>query len=102
DLGRYGLGMKTASLSQCRKMTVISLMKNGVLTAFCWDLDLILSKQAWVMLELDEPEIALIPHVEKLKEWGSGTIVLWQQLDKLAAGESSLISAIGEKMDVAR
>ena len=24
DLGRYGLGMKTASLSQCRKMTVLS------------------------------------------------------------------------------
>lgn len=102
DLGRYGLGMKTASLSQCRKMTVISLMKNGVLTAFCWDLNLILSKKAWIMLELDEPEIALIPHVEKLKEWGSGTIVLWQQLDKLVAGESSLVSAIGEKMDVAR
>ena len=24
DLGRYGLGLKTASLSQCRKLTVIS------------------------------------------------------------------------------
>lgn len=102
DLGRYGLGLKTSSFSQCRKMTVVSLRKGGTLVAFCWDLDVILDKNAWVMLELDEYEISLIPHISDLQEWGSGTIVLWQQLDRLAAGESSLVSAIGEQMDIAR
>ncbi|WP_423854024.1 ATP-binding protein [Acinetobacter guillouiae] len=102
DLGRYGLGLKTSSLSQCRKMTVVSLTKDGSLTAFCWDLDVILDKKAWVMLELNEHEISSIPHVADLQEWGAGTIVHWQQLDRLAAGESSLVSAIGTQMDLAR
>lgn len=102
DLGRYGLGLKTSSLSQCRRMTVISLMKNGSLAAFCWDLDVILTKKAWVMLELEENEIFKMPHVADLQAWGTGTIVHWQQLDRLAAGESSLESAMGEQMDIAR
>ena len=46
DLGRFGLGMKTASLSQCRKLTVFS-KKDGVLTGACWDLDYIIEKNDW-------------------------------------------------------
>ena len=38
DLGRFGLGMKSASLSQCRRMVVVS-KKDGVISAFSWDLD---------------------------------------------------------------
>ena len=38
DLGRFGLGLKSASLSQCRKLTVIS-KKNQELSAFVWSLD---------------------------------------------------------------
>lgn len=102
DLGRYGLGLKTSSLSQCRRMTVVSLMKDGEISAFCWDLDVILAKKAWVMLELNDDDISKMPHVEDLQAWGSGTIVHWQQLDRLVAGEISLESAIGEQMDIAR
>src|SRR5262245_41977441 len=40
DLGRFGLGLKTASFSQCRKLTVIS-KKNGRISARQWDLDYI-------------------------------------------------------------
>ena len=40
DLGRYGLGLKSASLSQCRKLTVIS-KKDGRYSAYSWDLDVI-------------------------------------------------------------
>ena len=49
DLGRFGLGMKTASLSQCRKLTVIS-KKNGVINACCWDLDYINKTQLWNLI----------------------------------------------------
>ena len=38
DLGRYGLGLKTASLSQCKKMTVVSV-KEGHYSARRWDLN---------------------------------------------------------------
>ena len=38
DLGRFGLGMKSASLSQCKKMTVVSKCK-GEISAYRWDYD---------------------------------------------------------------
>ena len=38
DLGRFGLGLKTASLSQCRRFTIASKTKAGVFAA-TWDID---------------------------------------------------------------
>lgn len=101
DLGRYGLGLKTASLSQCRRMTVTTL-QDGKLSACCWDLDIVATRKEWVMLVLDEDDIQAIPHINMLHEHGSGTIVLWQNLDKLAAGEASIESALGNQMEIAR
>jgi len=102
DLGRFGLGLKTASLSQCRKLTVVSL-KNGFLSARCWDLDLVAEREAWVLRVPDsENEIKSLPHVEELLRSGHGTVVIWQELDRLAAGESSVESALGIKMDRVR
>ena len=43
DLGRFGLGIKSASLSQCRRLTVIS-KKNNNTSAYIWDLDHIILK----------------------------------------------------------
>jgi HSP90 family molecular chaperone len=40
DLGRFGLGLKTASFSQCRKITVVS-RKDGATSARQWDLDFV-------------------------------------------------------------
>lgn len=101
DMGRYGLGLKTSSLSQCRRLTVVSL-QDGVTCSFCWDLDVVVSKVSWVMLELEEQDIADIPHLDVLKNQGQGTIVLWQNLDRLTAGESSIETALGQQMDQAR
>jgi light-regulated signal transduction histidine kinase (bacteriophytochrome) len=39
DLGRFGLGLKTASFSQCKKFSVISKTKSGETSWWCWDLD---------------------------------------------------------------
>src|SRR5690349_3391180 len=39
DLGRFGLGLKTASFSQCRRLTVVSKKKDTILIKRCWDLD---------------------------------------------------------------
>ena len=48
DLGRFGLGLKTASFSQCRKLTVES-NKSGKSTSMTWDLDLVKEKNSWVV-----------------------------------------------------
>ena len=49
DLGRFGLGLKSASLSQCRKLSVVS-KKNGTVSAFIWDLDVIEEKREWYVI----------------------------------------------------
>lgn len=101
DMGRYGLGLKTSSLSQCRRMTVVS-KQGGVITGYCWDLDVVINRKSWVMLELGEEDLESIPHINTLAESGSGTIVLWQKLDKLIAGEPSVEAALTGKMNHAR
>jgi hypothetical protein len=82
DLGRFGLGMKTASFSQCRQLTVVS-RKHGELTACRWDLDLVVDKDEWILRLLDDEQIRKLPQVERIGP--SGTLVLWQKLDRLDA-----------------
>ena len=86
DLGRFGLGLKTASLSQCKRLTVAS--KNGdTISAYCWDLDHVLDADSWELLELDELDICNLPQIGSLKQLSEGTIVLWEKLDKIFAGD---------------
>lgn len=80
DLGRFGLGLKTASFSQCRSLTVIS-RKDGVTFAARWDLDLISERNEWVAQVLSSDEIQTLPLIEQLGK--QGTCVLWQKLDRL-------------------
>lgn len=101
DLGRFGLGMKTASLSQARRLTVISLL-DGCLSGRCWDLDVIGERRDWVVLELDDTEVASLPHVDELLAQGNGTLVLWEKLDRVEAGESNLEKALAGRMDATR
>ena len=56
DLGRFGLGLKSASLSQCKKLTVVS-KKDNKLSGFCWDLDAVMASKTWDCLELEMSEI---------------------------------------------
>ena len=86
DLGRFGLGLKTASLSQCRRLTVIS-KKCGVVSAYCWDLDHVITVGRWDLIELDEFEIRDLPQFDSLSRMSEGTIVLWEKLDKIFAGD---------------
>jgi hypothetical protein len=84
DLGRYGLGLKTASLSQCRVLTVVSRSsKSTVRTcARALDLDLIEEWDQWVIVD---PSIADVA-VSRARQWlaeGTGTVVLWQSLDRV-------------------
>lgn len=86
DLGRFGLGLKTASFSQCRRLTVASSV-DGEMSARCWDLDLVLEKDQWLLKVLDSSEIDEIPMIHLLPS--TGTLVVWQGLDRLDPYENS-------------
>lgn len=82
DLGRFGLGLKTASFSQCRRLTVATINENG-LESLRWDLDVLStgSGSGWHLLEgaHEGSECFLQP----LADAGSGTLVLWEVLDRI-------------------
>lgn len=92
DLGRFGLGLKSASLSQCRKMTVISKEKDSI-NAMCYDLDVIEKQNDWVLEILGDDEIAKLPCYEQLKKYETGTLVIWQNFDKLDALATNFVTS---------
>lgn len=101
DLGRYGLGLKTASLSQCRKLTVVS-KKGGEISGRQWDLDHIIEEEDWSLNILEEKDMSCLPSIDKLNEEKSGTLVIWQNLDKFSIGESDITLAFSKKIELVR
>lgn len=97
DLGRFGLGLKTASLSQARELTVVSV-KDGVLSAASWDLDVIADTQKWTLLIIESDELASLPLIEEAQRKENGTLVLWRRLDRLTNAEGSIELALREGM----
>jgi hypothetical protein len=83
DLGRFGLGLKTASFSQARRLTVASRRKGGPTVCLRWDLDLIGQEPGaeWPLFEGPAPgsEHLLMP----LDQMEHGTVVLWEKLDRI-------------------
>jgi hypothetical protein len=84
DLGRFGLGLKTASFSQCRRLTVVS-RKDGRTSSARWDLDRVVTSNEW---QLDLPEdTAGIKLISRLGP--KGTLVLWEDLDRVIQQDGS-------------
>jgi hypothetical protein len=83
DLGRFGLGLKTASFSQCRRVIVRSRFKGSAEATRCWDLDVIQRTRKWALLRSapDSRGEAVVGHVSG----ASGTIVLWQAMDRVVS-----------------
>lgn len=90
DLGRFGLGLKTASFSQCRRLTVVSAAK-GERAGAEWNLTQVEKEDDWFITVLDTDEISAQPFFETLGE--TGTLVIWRDLDRLFEDES------GQKRD---
>lgn len=85
DLGRYGLGLKTASFSQCRRLTVATRQDSSAICAR-WDLDVMAQAHAgWELLS--GPAAGSEGRLHPLEEVGrSGTLVLWEVLRTGAEG----------------
>ena len=83
ELGRYGLGLKTASLSQCRSLTVVSRRTPRLrrLAAYELDLDLIAARDDWLVCVPESGE--LLDEAQKRLRDTCGTVVLWRGLDRV-------------------
>lgn len=83
DLGKFGLGLKTASLSQCQKLSVVSRpdKKKNELSAFSWDLEHIEKENRWEIIRPSKNAIKIIT-AHYLDE-NTGTVVYWQRLDRM-------------------
>lgn len=88
DLGRFGLGLKTASFSQCRRLTVASI-RDGRMSCLRWDLDVLAasSDDGWHLLE--GPAAGSEGLLEPLSAVGRGTMVLWERLDRIVTPGTS-------------
>ena len=80
DLGRFGLGLKAASLSQCRVLSVLS-KKDGIITGFQWDYNHILKSGEWELIVLSNDDCRKLPTYDFFARQDNGTLVLWQDFD---------------------
>lgn len=83
DLGKFGFGLKTASISQCRRVVVASRIapQRARVEARVFDLDHIEQTNRWEVLVLapeDRP-----PHLTEPLQSTTGTVVLWEDLDRI-------------------
>jgi hypothetical protein len=84
DLGRFGLGLKTASFSQCRRLTVRSKTEKSAAATRCWDLDYVGVSRHWRLLKHARPETE--SRLGSLDKVSTGTIVAWEEMDRLVGG----------------
>ena len=82
DLGRFGLGLKTASFSQCRKFAVLSLKEQYQPVYWCWDLDYVNQKKSWSLIKFCPNHEKYLETLKKLKH---GTKVVWWDIDRLTS-----------------
>lgn len=83
ELGKFGLGLKTASLSQCFRFTVASRIDRNTrrIEVRQWDLEHVESTNRWEIIDVpasDRPDKLIKP-----LQNSTGTVVLWEQLDRV-------------------
>ena len=99
ELGRFGLGLKSASLSQCREFTVAS-KRFGKIRAMSFDLDVIEEQNKLLLKKLSKEEICELPNIKLLDAYETGTLVIWTKFDKIEGNakrfEDSFRDAVAE------
>lgn len=98
SLGKYGLGLKTASTAFCRRLSVLSRDSGSApLLKATWDLDHVHNSGKWeVLLGENEDEDAAL-HLEEIAPNQSGTLVLWEKVDRLLKDYSDPAGAFAKK-----
>ncbi|WP_230459309.1 ATP-binding protein [Burkholderia ubonensis] len=82
DLGRFGMGLKTASFSQCRRLTVASI-RDDIQSCLRWDLDELAAnpENDWILFE--GPADGSHSFLSSMEGMKAGTLVLWEVLDRI-------------------
>ena len=93
DLGRFGLGLKSASLSQCKVLSVVS-KHAGEVYSYRWDYDYIVREGEWFVIELENDEISDLPGFERLLETETGTLVVWQNFDTIEKSSGDVYTTL--------
>jgi len=81
DLGRFGLGLKTASFSQCRVLTVASKVSGSSSTTKRWDLDYVGKVSEWRLLHGVAPGSE--QRISAIADRKHGTLILWECMDRI-------------------
>lgn len=87
DLGRFGLGLKTAGWSQARSLTVVTRREGSPVLVRRWDLDHVRDTGRW-LLQADGGELAE-EEAARLSGLDSGTTVILERLDRLAPSDAN-------------
>ncbi len=92
DLGRFGLGLKTASFSQTRNLTVLSKKEGDKkYNGFLWDVEYLKKTEDWTLKVLTDDEINILlttyyassdMHLNTFENYLPNTLVIWQGLFK--------------------
>ena len=80
DLGRFGFGMKTASLSQARILSVFTRKKEHEVIGISLDLDFISNQGKWILKSIENNSYKY--ELDYLKSVESGTIIRWDDWDR--------------------
>jgi hypothetical protein len=97
DLGRFGLGLKTASFSQCRNLTVLSRPRTSdaepsKISGYCWDLDFVRDQRDWLCQQLSIDDVRKLVVSKRsilngeLLGATAGTAVIWSEIDRMFDG----------------
>lgn len=101
DLGRFGLGLKSASLSQCKILSVLS-KKNSIISGYQWNLDEVERTKEWNCIKLDRQEIESLPCFSKLNDLIEGTLVIWKNFDvAIKKSEGHVAAYLSTELDSA-
>ena len=104
-LGKFGLGLKTASTAMCRQFTVVTRgTDDGTPHAATWDLDFVQERNEW-LLQRPDPTPEQLELLDEAAAGSSGTLVIWSKVDRLIndyaiptgrAAQNALMRRVGE------
>lgn len=98
DLGRFGLGLKSASMSQCRILTAISKTSDSTFVAYSWDFNYIKKKKNWIVKKLSLKEIKEVPYFSLFSSYNEGTLIVWQDFDFISKASGGMVYEMLNKL----
>lgn len=84
SLGKYGLGLKTASTAYCKRLSVVTRPAGSTPALMAtWDLEHVARTKKWELLLRADCDGEAIEQLDAISPGGSGTVVLWDEVDRL-------------------